>query len=1218
MKKIVGKVVLRGTKTGIPDLFISLYNEAPEDTTVNTKEKPKEKLVRLASVFTDNRGAFSFELRSVSTNILVVVSAPEESCSAIGVSQKKLATCHRSNCGEIESFLVSIDENSLLEAGILIPGSLGALNYVIEQRKSSSKRMAMLREEDQRQFRERAEKRRLLNRVVESKFDQFIDALSGVPAADRSKRYVARGADVREVHQAVIRSGIENRINKTEVKGIIRLNDEQAAQLKDANGKFVRLEADSINPFLHADRLGKGPTLVNRPPLVSRCGLGPSKPCIEILKGNPVIDVSGNGTQSNGTGTETSNDQTTVSDAPSTPLDIPALIKDLLQFVTPPESTSIFPAGDWKKKVEDIEKVVVGVNGKKGFTLHSGPADAPSLHDFHHLQIAFEHVWQDLFDTDAEKHGKELYTWLVERNVDPNEYLWSGNDDLFTALKVLVDESKKEKVSEFQDPDIEIVSAFDITPAQWSILNSEQQEELLKLAATVVTSKGPQPTPPIAPELGGPGSVEQKLKDFLDYAEEVEAYNAQQGNYEALQQDSHDAMRKAKNIIRYADYKLNSSKHYRELHQILADLEKSLQEIYRFSIYAANGINRSINYGIVTTYRQQWTPVSYQVGELVKTIPLAPKEVRRFSTKMNIKKSRAEKEVQNNLHAQKTDLTDTARAETTIVHKAQKKSNFQLSAEGGVNIGIAEVSGRTGFSADAATESNEVKKEFRESVFKAAEEYKSERILEVNTSVSEDLSTEESGEINNPNDEITVTYLFYQLQRRFNVQEKIHRLTPVILVAQAVPNPGDITYSWIISHDWILRRVILDDSFKPALNYVTKVVGDEYALQETFQNIQQHRRIVDELKEQLIEMKKQEGSRYAALQSSIEQRAQAIAAEAEDDGLFTPLDIGKSLLDDGSNASPEAQQVRESAARDAYDREVKLARELQSQLEREITALNSLTETYTKNLSEHLNRKAQLDRLRVHIKSNIMYYMQAIWSHEPPDQRFFRLHEVRVPKLNGKLTYTIVEDDEAVPLPPDWVKPHKLTAQCDIDPDNIEFETLEEVADIDNMLGFKGNYMMFPLKRSNVLTDFMTIPYLDPVNGLIDPDPLGNWTLSSFAEYACCLYHTLTKKEFEKKLPGLMEVYKLLINSPGVEGEEIIVPTTSLFIEALPGVHPVLEDFKMFHRAIDVKKVQADVRAIELENLRLASRLIEGEREDPTIEKKIVIEGGQTIVSPDQ
>ena len=31
---------------------------------------------------------------------------------------------------------------------------------------------------------------------------------------------------------------------------------------------------------------------------------------------------------------------------------------------------------------------------------------------------------------------------------------------------------------------------------------------------------------------------------------------------------------------------------------------------------------------------------------------------------------------------------------------------------------------------------------------------------------------------------------------------------------------------------------------------------------------------------------------------------------------------------------------------------------------------------------------------------------------------------------------------------------------------------LEEVADLDDLLGFKGNSMMFPLRKSNVLTDF--------------------------------------------------------------------------------------------------------------------------------------------------
>jgi len=295
---------------------------------------------------------------------------------------------------------------------------------------------------------------------------------------------------------------------------------------------------------------------------------------------------------------------------------------------------------------------------------------------------------------------------------------------------------------------------------------------------------------------------------------------------------------------------------------------------------------------------------------------------------------------------------------------------------------------------------------------------------------------------------------------------------------------------------------------------------------------------------------------------------------------------------------------------------MKQEKEIVGRLERETTALNALTETYTKNLSDHLNRKVQIARLRVHLKSNIMYYMQAIWSHEPPDQRFFRLHEVRVPKLKGKTTYKLEVDPDAIPMPPDWKKPLKFVAKCELDPDDVEFDTLEQVADIDNLLGFKGNYMMFPLKKSNVLTDFMMLPYNDAVMGIRDPDPLGNWTLTDFLKYVCCLHHKLSKQQFDKLLPGLQAAYQQLVNAPGTDGEEIIVPTDSLFIEALPGVHPILEDFKLYHRVLDVKKVQADVRAAELENVRAAARLLAGEREDPTIEKKIVIEGGTSVIVP--
>jgi len=243
--------------------------------------------------------------------------------------------------------------------------------------------------------------------------------------------------------------------------------------------------------------------------------------------------------------------------------------------------------------------------------------------------------------------------------------------------------------------------------------------------------------------------------------------------------------------------------------------------------------------------------------------------------------------------------------------------------------------------------------------------------------------------------------------------------------------------------------------------------------------------------------------------------------------------------------------------------------------------------------------------------------MQAIYSFEPGDQRYFRLRDVQVPRLQGPKAYSIVTDPEAVPLPPTWTKPHKLKAHVKIDTANLEFDSLGDIADLDNLLGFKGNYMMFPLKQDNALTDFMMTPYYDPFTGMRDPDQLANWTLHEFAEYVCCLRKHSTKEKFDSYLPGLIETYQRLKERQN-DDDELVIPTGSLYIEALPGAHPILEDFKLAHRAIDVKKVQAEVRTAEMENLRMAARLLADEREDPRVDKKIVIEGAAGVtVSPD-
>ena len=114
-------------------------------------------------------------------------------------------------------------------------------------------------------------------------------------------------------------------------------------------------------------------------------------------------------------------------------------------------------------------------------------------------------------------------------------------------------------------------------------------------------------------------------------------------------------------------------------------------------------------------------------------------------------------------------------------------------------------------------------------------------------------------------------------------------------------------------------------------------------------------------------------------------------------------------------------------------------------------------------------------------------------------------------------------------------------------------------------------------------------PYFHPTTIIRDPDPLRGWTLKEFSEYVCCLRHNLSNRQFERRIQGLKEMYRLLLTASETD-DDIIVPTTSLYIEALPGAHPILEDFKLMHRLVDVKKAKADVRAVELENIRAGSK----------------------------
>ena len=156
--------------------------------------------------------------------------------------------------------------------------------------------------------------------------------------------------------------------------------------------------------------------------------------------------------------------------------------------------------------------------------------------------------------------------------------------------------------------------------------------------------------------------------------------------------------------------------------------------------------------------------------------------------------------------------------------------------------------------------------------------------------------------------------------------------------------------------------------------------------------------------------------------------------------------------------------------------------------------------------------------------------------------------------------------------------------------------------------------MIFPMTNFNYMTWFMMQNYihLDDVSGVTaqDPDQFAGLTIEQLKTAIGQIY-TNNPRSFEAVQPIFQEIMLRLLSNQNPE--MVIVPSSSLYIEALPGTHPLLEDFKLIHRAIDIKKAQAEARHAELENLRLGARLMNNEHGDPDIDKVVVVGTGQNI-----
>ncbi len=887
--------------------------------------------------------------------------------------------------------------------------------------------------------------------------------------------------------------------------------------------------------------------------------------------------------------------------------------------------------------------------------LPGGPADQASLHDFHTLQVAWRDVWTAIIDAKTQQQLIEVYEALVPV-VDWGSIASDTSEitELRDFLAHLKDATEvAAKAAGAGDPPAELAAWLPELADKWAALSPEHRDYMDFLHW--VDNQWEQQGlvfwfTNVAPGGGGTSLPGGDIKEYLDRA----GTSFPDAWFETPMRELHAHWGRERGEAILFGYDSGSSSGgggswvpgLARAGRLLQGIADRLAEAYRFDVFAPG----SYNYGIVTTYRQKWQPLHYQVGELVATIPLAPGEKRSYTKKRVVRASRAQKEVERALAARTGESTETSRWETDILRKASASTNFKLTAEGGFNVAIADFRASGAYGADQAQESSVAKRSYREAVRKASEEYRKERTLEISSERTLTDEFTETAEIVNTNDELTVTYLLYELQRLLEISERLHRVTPVVLVAFEVPAPNEIDEDWLLTQEWILRRVILDDGLVPALDYLSDgfasdELGVEVLRTQWETQIDTVRRLTSDL----------------SIRESLRQQARtrldaALRAGGSSGGGALDM-VGDFLFgDDDSAAKAEARRQAAQQAMDWTDADFTRA---EQQLATSMSALAAATDAYNEALRRRLNRRVAIDQLRIHVKENILYYMQAIWLHEPPDQRYLRLYdrEVGWPDTTA-MTVQVTKPEPTTPPPgpsgpsgsgggggfggfgglgdigvdvqgtyDSWVSgiqnladqqaAEKVQVQVPLVDFGDATRVLYEVADLDRLLGFKGNYGIFPLKQHNAVTLFMAQAFLDTYFGVTDPDILGEVPAPSEAvELAECAWHKAgndegAKREITKWLLAALENQRLV-------SEQIVVPTGQLYIDALPGVHPLLEDFKLRHRQIDTLRAGAELRQAQLEALRYASRIAAGERGDPEVQTQVLTAAPVSIDLPAQ
>jgi hypothetical protein len=601
----------------------------------------------------------------------------------------------------------------------------------------------------------------------------------------------------------------------------------------------------------------------------------------------------------------------------------------------------------------------------------------------------------------------------------------------------------------------------------------------------------------------------------------------------------------------------------------------------------------SVNLGLRLVYRQEWRPLGTQPGEVVRTIPLGPGQIERITTKIVRRSKRTSTLDSTTAIETATETTDTTKDSSEIVNEAMQSHDFNVSAEASASFGFGSAKMSTSYGYKKDERSKETSASLSETMRKTAEKVRRETKVSVVTESEATTQTEQFSEIRNPNNESGITYEYLKLQHQYEVFTNLAELQMVVFVAEDLPSTDDL---YDDAPDGFMMKLIRKYDW-----IFAKVLRDE-SFRETLNQVTND------------------------------------PPQTEDLGATTKLET---MLDNATerfpNFTPGSNAQGNVSIPDIYAEPQRIVQE-EARAKEERRRAN-------------LVRQHRFERLAEHIRQNLLYYFQAIWAHEPPDQRFLRYRkdgrrvpiEWRAPLFDS--------------LPP-YNSPTPARVQLDVTPTGLQAEVWE-IIDPTGPLGYIGNYAVYalqplaehrqpvygpvddqpgvalPAHQEDILLGIREVlgdlakDYLTPTGTLRDP---ARELFRREAEQVDSVeLRHLSDDEVFDLVSFLPRLGSVLLDDGVVRRSEdgleypisheqwaeylykknstrrFLVDTNNLYLNIFTSSGAALEPFQRAHRYLDVLRTAEQLQGDRLKNLRRVNLVNSESAFDPDIDKVVVV-----------